>query len=65
MSFQIPTKEPPNSSHKERCSLSRALQLSIKIASRRTPQVPQQPALEGDTRLQSYLLHLSLKVPGK
>jgi len=36
-----------------------------KIPSQRTPQVPQWAPTERDTRLQSFLLHLSLEVPGK
>ena len=63
MSFQVPRKEPPQqSSHKERCSLSRAFQLSLKIPSQWTLQVPQWAPTERDTRLQNFLPHLSLKV---
>ena len=36
-----------------------------KIPRQRTPQVPQWAPTERDTRLQSFLLHLSLKVPVK
>jgi hypothetical protein len=45
-----PTKNPPTIS---------------KIPSQQTPQVPQWAPTERDTCLQSFLLHLSLKVPGK
>ena len=49
----------------ERCSLSRALQPSLKIPSERTPpRFPNGP-LQRETRLKRFLLHLSLKVPGK
>ena len=36
-----------------------------KIPSQRTPQVPQRAPTERDTHLQSFFLHLSLKVPSK
>jgi hypothetical protein len=36
-----------------------------KIPSQRTSQVPHWAATERDTHLQSFLLHLSLEVPGK
>jgi len=56
---------PTNSSCKERCSLSGALQLSLNIPSQQTPQVPEGAPTERDTHLQIYLLHLYLKVPSK
>jgi len=56
---------PNRAPRKQRCSLSGALQLSLNIPSQRTPQFPQQAPTERDTHLQSFLLHLLLKVPGK
>ena len=40
-------------------------QLSLKIPSQQTPQVPQQAPTETGTHFQNFLLPLSLKVPGK
>ena len=61
MSFWIPRKSlpPQQSSHKERCSLFRSIQLSY------NSQVPKGAPTERDTHLPSFLLHLSFKVPGK
>jgi len=56
---------PQQSSRKERCSLSEALQLSLKIPSQRTPQVPQQVPEARGVLIQSFLLYFSLKAPGK
>jgi hypothetical protein len=37
----------------------------LKIPSQRTPQFPQRAPMERDALLQSFLLHLSLRVPSK
>jgi hypothetical protein len=65
MSFWIPRKEPPwQSSRKERCSLSGALQITLKIPSQRTLRFP-----DGSLRLWRPSPEMSatlfLKVPGK
>jgi len=66
ISFQIPWKETPQQSYrKERCSLSRALQLSRKILSQQTPQVSQRVPDARGVHLPIFLLHFSLKVPSK
>ena len=57
---------PPNRAPTKRCSLSRALQLSLKIPNQQTPQVPQWATMERERHPSpEFLVHLSLKVPGK
>jgi len=60
-----PQKGAPLTELPQRCSLSGALQLSLKIPSQRTPKFPQRTLTKSEIHLRSFLLHLSLKVPGK
>jgi len=57
ISFWIPRKEPPQqSSHKERCSLSGALQLSLKFPVNGLPRFPNGP-LHRETPISTAFFH--------
>ena len=66
MSFWIPRRKPPQQAPAKRdASFLEPSNYLLKIPSQQTPQVPQQAPMERDALLQSFLLHLSLRVPGK
>ena len=62
ISFRIPGKEPPKRASTKRDSPFPEPCSYLKIPSQRTLQVPQRAPTEGETRLWSFLIHLSLKV---